>query len=307
MTAVIELEGVSKWYGDVIGLNDVTAQIGPGVTGLLGPNGAGKSTLLRLVMGLQKPKTGTIRVLGENPWGHPESLSRIGYVPEADAPWKRLPARTAALRLARLAGLTEEAAGPAVDGALERVGLAADASRPIRTFSKGMRQRLKFALALMHEPELLILDEPFIGTDPLTRRDLISLIREHAANGGSVLLSTHVLSDVEALTERILVVDKARLRAAGTVPEIRAWLAQYPRTIRITSSQHRRLGAHLWGWHDVQELTTDGDSITVKTTDAEAFLVHLRDFLVESGMPFEAIENLDDDVEAVFRYLVVGK
>ncbi len=298
----VQCDGLSKWYGDVIGLNDLDVDLGSGIVGLLGPNGAGKSTLMRLIMGLQKPSSGSIQVYGDNPWDNTALLERIGYVPEGDAPWRGRTGRAVLERGARLSGVTEDGA---VEQALEDVGLTDAADRRVGTYSKGMRQRLKFALALMHAPDLLILDEPFLGTDPLTRNDLIGLIRGHVQDGGDVILSTHVLSDVEALTERILVLAAGRKQAYGNVHEIRDFLRQYPRRVQLATPDPRGLGATLWTWDEVSSLETDEDGVIIQTSDVDSFQRRLQKHLIASRDPVTAIRQLDDDVQSVFQYLVV--
>src|ERR1051326_2386907 len=175
----------------------------PGVTGLLGPNGAGKTTLFRLATGLLRPSAGEIRVMEENPWDNPKLLRRIGYVPDGDAPWPDETGRRATVLMARLSGMSGNEAETAADESLRRVGLSHAADKKVRAYSRGMQQRLKFGFALLTRPEVMLLDEPLIGTDPITRRDLIDVLREAAAGGAGVVLSTHVLPDVEALTQRI--------------------------------------------------------------------------------------------------------
>jgi len=304
MPPIVSAHHVSLWYRDVIGVNDVSFHLVPGITGLLGPNGAGKSSLIKMLVGLVRPAAGTVQVLGEDPWNNPALMGRLGYVPEAPAPWREDTGRDAAVRAARLAGLVEGGAGQRVDHVLEKVGLTHAADRPVETYSHGMQQRLKFALALLNDPDLLILDEPLLGADPLARRDLIRLMQELAAEGKSILLSTHVLPDVEALTDRIVVVDHGRLLAHGTVAEIRDLLEQYPRTVRITSPDPRAIGAALWDWESVSSIQVEHGALVVRTTDPSDFFPRLQRLLAESDLPFSSIRVPDDSVEAVFRYLV---
>ncbi len=190
---VLEATDLSKWYGDVIAVNDLSFTMQEGITGLLGPNGAGKSTLIKMLVGLMRPSSGKIHVLGEDPWSNSALLKRIGYVPEAPAPWRELSGRECAMRAGRFAGLPAREVEEAVETRMRQVGLTEAAERPVGTYSHGMQQRLKFALALLHDPEFLVLDEPLLGSDPIARRDLIHLMQALAAAGHSILLSTHVV------------------------------------------------------------------------------------------------------------------
>jgi ABC-2 type transport system ATP-binding protein len=302
--AVIATKDLSKWYGDVIAVNDLTVDLKPGVTGLLGPNGAGKSSFIRMTVGLQKPSAGTIRVLDEDPWDNPPLLARIGYVPDGDAPWRDQTGHRAVVLGARLAGLSGEEAEQKAAETLKRVGLGPVADRVVNAYSRGMRQKLKLALALVHDPELLILDEPLLGSDPLSRRDLIHLVQDLAKQGKSALVSTHVLPDVEAMTQRILLLNHGRLMAHGAVGEIRDLLERYPRTVRIGTPEPRALGALLWGWDSVLSLQAEEGAVVVKTQKPQQFYEELQQLLASKDLPFTSVVSLDEDVEAIFRYLV---
>lgn len=305
--SIIQCHGLTKMHRQVIAVNDLTVDISPGITGLLGPNGAGKSTFMRMIMGLQKPSSGSLRVYGAQPWDNHTLLKRLGFVPEGDAPWQEDNAIDVAERVALLSGLEDDAARDAAERHIAQVGLSKDAERPVETFSKGMRQRLKFALALLHDPDLLILDEPLLGADPLTRRDLIEIIRAHAARGGSVLVSSHILSDVEALTEQILVIDSGRRRAYGSIAEIRDWLEQYPRTIRVGTPEPRAMASELSTWDSVVSVEAEEHGIVIRTDAAQTFYQELQSYLTGGEVPFDAIQALDEDIESVFGYLIGGE
>lgn len=302
--AALECNSLSRWYGDVIAVNDVTVEVRPGITGLLGPNGAGKSSLMKMAMGLLRPSAGTLKVLDENPWNNTALLARIGYVPEGDPPWTHLTGRRCAILAGRMAGLSGASAEEAADRALQQTGLAEQAEKVVDAYSRGMRQKLKFALALLHEPELYILDEPLLGSDPLTRRDLIQLIRDLEKQGRSVLVSTHVLPDVEAMTQRILLLNHGRLMAYGEVAEIRDLLERYPRTVRIATPDPRGLGAALWRWDSVLSLQAEDAAVVVRTPKPQEFYRELQQLLIQEKVPFTSLTSPDDNVEAVFRYLV---
>lgn len=294
----------SKWFGDVIAVNDLDLEVKPGITGLLGPNGAGKTTLIRMAMGLQRPSAGDITVLGEDPWDNAGLLRRIGYVPDGDAPWKEMTGLKAVTFGARLSGIEPEPAKKAAAKVLDQVGLSGAADRRVADYSRGMRQRLKFALALVHEPDLLILDEPLIGTDPLTRKDLVALVRRLADDGKSILLSTHVLPDVEAMTQRIALMAHGRLLAHGEVGEIRDLLERFPRTVRVASPSPRETGAALWKLPSVLSVQAEDASVVVRTREPQKFFAELQDAILANGMPFSSVTSLDDNVESIFRYLV---
>jgi ABC-2 type transport system ATP-binding protein len=301
---VVECENLSKWYGDVVGLNNLTVEIDEGITGLLGPNGAGKSTFMRLVTGLIKPSQGWIRVLGEEPWDNTPLRERVGYVPEGSPPWPRDAGRDVLVHGARLGGMTEEEAEAAADRTLEKVGLTDAAEKRVEAYSQGMGQRLKFGLALLHEPELLILDEPLAGTDPIARRDLIDLIERVADEGRSIILTTHVLPNVEAMTQRILLLNHGRLLAHGDVHEIPQMLDQYPRTIEISTDDPLQLREDLAGFQTILSLEAREGSVVVRTEDPSQFYENLQDFLLESDYEFGSIKPLDENVESIFKHLV---
>ena len=301
---VLTCTNLSRFHGDVVGVNDLTLDVQPGITGLLGPNGAGKTTLFRMATGLIKPSAGSILVLDESPWDNPPLLRRVAYVPDGDAPWQDYTGLEAAAHFASLSGLTGASAQRAAGEALSRVGLQGAADKKVAAYSRGMRQRLKFAFATMNDPELWLLDEPLLATDPLTRRDLIGLIKQHAAKGGSVVISTHVLTDVEALTQRIALMAHGRLLAHGDVHEIRDMLERYPRTVRVGTPNPREMGALLWSLPEVLSMEVTEGAVVVKTRQPQAFFSHLQDLLANKDLTFTSVTSLDEDVESIFRYLV---
>src|SRR3954454_23860267 len=231
MTPIIELDGVSKWNGNVIGLNKLTLRLPAGVTGLLGPNGAGKSTLLQLATGQLRSSQGRVRVLGHTVWDNPALNRHIGLCPEQDAFYEWMTGRDFVRTCARLSGLGRRAASVAAERALARVGMTEHMNRAIRGYSKGMRQRTKLAQSIVPEPRVLFLDEPLSGTDPVARRDLIDVIRGLAAGGASVLVSSHVLHEVHALTPNVVLLHRGRLVAEGHVREIRDLIDKHPHRI----------------------------------------------------------------------------
>jgi ABC-2 type transport system ATP-binding protein len=301
---VIELSGLSKWYGEVIGLNNVTAVIGHGITGLVGPNGAGKSTLMGLVMGRLRPNKGTIRVFGQKVWDNPRTLSQIGYCPEGDPFWSNLTGRQFVGFLAAASGMTGSAKRKAVQESIDLTGMAEHAERTIKGYSKGMRQRIKIAQALVHRPKLMILDEPFTGADPVGRHELGHLLRTLAEQNVDMLVSSHVLHEVEALTKQILMIDHGRIIAQGDIRTVRQALHARPHAIRVLVDHPRRLAAHLSCLDVITGLRIVApDSLVIETTSPAQVYVRLPRLILNEGMTVREIAAADDSLEAVFGYL----
>ncbi|MHC4598482.1 MAG: ABC transporter ATP-binding protein [Planctomycetota bacterium] len=303
---LIEAQGLSKWYGQVIGLNDVTVGIGPGVTGLLGPNGAGKTTFLRLMTGQLRPSQGRITLFGESVWNNRNVLSRIGFCPEEDAFYNALSGYQFVTLLARISGLPLREAKRRAAEVLDRVGMAGAMHRRIRGYSKGMRQRTKFAQAIVHDPEFLFLDEPLTGTDPVGRRDLRELITFLATQGKHVVVSSHVLYEVEAMTENFVLIHHGRAVASGNIHEIRALMDGYPHRILIRSSGVRRLAEALIAQTHVLGVEVDGvgKTLRVQTEDPATFFTDLPATVLDAGVDVSEMFSEDDNLNAVFRYLV---
>ena len=305
MTPLVVADHLSKWYGQVIGLNDVSVSIPPGITGLLGPNGAGKSTLLKLLTGQLKPSKGTITVLGEPVWGNPRIFFRIGFCPEQDAFYDRMTGLEWVAGLARLNGLGEPASLSAARYALERVDLMDAANKKIGGYSKGMRQRVKLAQALAHDPELLILDEPLSGMDPIARRRTIRLIKEWAREGRSILVSSHILHEIEAMTSSILLINNGRILAEGDVHQIRDLIDEHPHTVHVKAERPRDLAREFLTRDDVLSLKLEQGAIVVETSRPDSFYRYLTE-LAADGRAGEITEvtSPDDNLQAVFKFLV---
>ena len=302
---VILARGLSKWYGQVIGLNDVTVSIPPGISGLLGPNGAGKSTLLKLVTGQLKPSQGCVQVLGEPIWGNPGAYRRIGYCPDHDAFYERMTGREWLTALLGLSGFEGDRATRAVERALDAVGLANAADRKIGAYSKGMRQRIKLAQAIAHDPDLLVLDEPLAGLDPIGRRRVIDMIRTWARAGRSVVVSSHVLHEIELLTSNILLLNNGRILAEGNVHQIRDLIDEHPHTVRISADDPRRLARHLLGYPHVIAMQLQDGAVVAQTNRPDAFYTELT--RLAAGDQVGAVREVtspDDNLHAVFSYLV---
>jgi ABC-2 type transport system ATP-binding protein len=306
MIPIVEFDAASKWYGNVIGLNKLTLRIPAGVTGLLGPNGAGKSTLLQLATGQLRPSQGTVRVLGQNVWDNPALNRHIGLCPEQDAFYEWMTGRDFVRTCARLSGISGKAAAEATDRALARVGMTEHMNRAIRGYSKGMRQRTKLAQALVHEPRVLFLDEPLTGTDPVARRDMTDVIRGLAAAGCSVLVSSHVLHEVQALTPNVVLLHRGRLVAEGNVREIRDLIDKHPHRIVLVGDHPRALAARLAEFEDVVgiEFLDRGAGLRVETRQPDAFYGRLPGLALEDGLALREVFSEDDNLEAVFKYLV---
>src|SRR5207249_4730668 len=241
MTGVVEAAGISKWYGEVLGLNGFSASFGPGITGLVGPNGAGKSTLFKLLIGQLHSDQGTLRLLGENPWNNVPVKRRLGYCPEHNTLYGWLTGQQFVEALLRLDGMPRSRAEKAAEDALKLVGLSSAAQRPTRTYSRGMRQRAKLAQALAHLPGILILAEPLSGADPLARVQILRTISDFAKAGGHVLMSTHVLYEIERVTNNIVLINNGKAIAAGDIHSIRALIDEHPHAVRLETPQPRQL------------------------------------------------------------------
>jgi len=305
VTPLVVADHLSKWYGQVIGLNDVSVSIPAGITGLLGPNGAGKSTLLKLLTGQLKPSKGTITVLGEPVWGNPRLFFRIGFCPEQDAFYDRMTGLEWIAGLARLNGSGEAASLAAARAALERVDLMDAAGKKIGGYSKGMRQRVKLAQALVHDPELLILDEPLSGMDPIARRRTIRLIKDWAREGRSVLVSSHILHEIEAMTSSILLINNGRILAEGDVHQIRELIDEHPHTVHVRAARPRDLAREFLTRDDVLSLKLEQGAIVVETSKPDSFYRYLTE-LAADGRAGEITEvtSPDDNLQAVFKFLV---
>ncbi|MCU1384058.1 MAG: yxlF 4 [Acidobacteria bacterium] len=306
MTAgVVVADHLSKWYGQVIGLNDVSVTVPAGITGLLGPNGAGKSTFMKLITGQLKPSKGGVAVLGEPIWQNPGLYHRIGFCPEQDAFYDRMTGREWVTALVRLNGVSERAAGEQAARAIEDVELTEAADKKIGAYSKGMRQRIKMAQALAHNPELLILDEPLSGMDPIARRKAIRMIKEWGRAGKSVIVSSHILHEIESMTANILLINQGRILAEGNVHQIRDLIDEHPHTVHIKADQTRALAREFLGHDDVLSLKFEEGAVVVQTGRPDAFYARLTD-LAASGAhgAIHEVTSPDDNLQAVFQYLV---
>ena len=302
---LIAAEHVSKWYGQVIGLNDVTVNVPPGITGLLGPNGAGKSTFMKLITGQLKPSKGSVQVLGEPIWGNPRLYFDIGFCPEQDAFYERMTGLEWVTALVRLNGLGEQEAAAAARRALETVDLMDAANKKIGAYSKGMRQRVKLAQAIVHDPDLLILDEPLGGMDPLARRRSIRLIRDWARAGKSVVVSSHILHEIESMTANILLINNGRILAEGDVHHIRDLIDEHPHTVYVKGEDPRRLAREFLANDDVMSLKFEPGAVVVQTGRPDVFYARLTELAASGEVgAIDEVTSPDDNLQAVFQYLV---
>ncbi|HEY4634213.1 MAG TPA: ABC transporter ATP-binding protein [Candidatus Limnocylindrales bacterium] len=298
----IDLEHVSRWYGNVVAVNDISFALGSGVTGLLGPNGAGKSTLLHLMAGLLAPSAGLVRIAGRPPHGDPAVYRDLGLVPERETIHPYLTGREFARMNADLHELPDARA--AADRAIATVDLTDAADRPIRTYSKGMRQRAKLAGALVHDPRILLLDEPFNGMDPRQRLHMMDLLREMAAAGRVILFSSHILEEVERLAEAVLVVYAGRLAASGDFRSIRRLMTDRPHRFMVHSSDDRRLAALLLAHPSVFGVELADGALAIRTSDFAAFTRTIAPVAQGAGIRLLEVAPTDDSLESVFSYLV---
>jgi ABC-2 type transport system ATP-binding protein len=305
MPPLVHAEQLSKWYGQVSGLNDVTVKIPAGITGLLGPNGAGKSTFMKLMTGQLKPSKGSIKVLGEAIWGNPSVYFRIGFCPEQDAYYDRMTGLEWVTALVRLNGLSDSEAAEAGKRALEQVDLLDAADKKIGAYSKGMRQRVKLAQAIVHDPQLLILDEPLAGMDPIARRKTIRFIKEWARAGKHIIVSSHILHEIESMTSNILLINNGRIVAEGNVHAIRDLIDTHPHTVFVRGADPRALARKFLVDDDLLSLKFEPGAVVVETAKPDAFYARLTELAAsgEAGA-IEEVASPDDNLQAVFRYLV---
>lgn len=299
----IEVRELSKWFGQKVAVSDLTCSFGPGVTGLLGPNGAGKTTLLRMIVGLLAPSDGTVRVLGRDPRRSPDVYRSLAMVPEEDAVYGFQTAR----ELAHYAAVLSGAPSAAVDRAIATVELEDAADRPIAGFSKGMRQRAKVAAALVNDAPVLVLDEPLNGTDPVQRAHLIATFRRLGSAGRTVVVSSHMLGEVERMADRVLAIVDGKLAAAGDVGAIRRAMTDIPYRVRLEADQPRRLAAALLDSEAVEAAAVHGRMVTVESADLLGLGRTLPRLAASLGVHLTLFEPEDLSLESVFRYLVRGR
>jgi ABC-2 type transport system ATP-binding protein len=302
VTETIVLKDASRWYGNVVAVNGMSFTASPGITGLLGPNGAGKSTVLHMLSGFLKPSAGEVTVLGEAAWGNPELYRKLGLVPERESVYGSLSGFEFVRLNARLQGLPEPER--AAREAIRLVDLEDAAERKTGGYSKGMKQRIKVAAALVHDPEVLLLDEPFNGADPRQRLHMTELFRRLAADGRTIIFSSHILEEVERLAERVLVVVGGRLAAAGDFREIRRLMTDRPHTFTLRTSDDRRLAAALVSHDSVLGVELGDGRLTVRTSQLGSFALAIPTIARACDVTVRELRPTDESLEDVFAYLV---
>ncbi|HXO22010.1 MAG TPA: ABC transporter ATP-binding protein [Thermoanaerobaculia bacterium] len=299
---------VSKFYGEVLGVNRVNLSIPPGITSLVGPNGSGKTTLMNLMVGLLRPTQGRIRVLGMSPERPEELFPHLGYSTQYDAFPRGLTGWQFIAGYLRVHGIGRDEAEALTSRALERVNLTEAAPRKVAGYSKGMRQRIKLAQAIAHQPSVLILDEPLNGLDPMARAEVIGLLTELAAGGLHILVSSHILHEVDRISDQVILLNGGYVVAEGHIEGVREEMESHPIQIAVRCSRPSLLASRVFEQDHVVEvkIDDDGGGLLVRTKDADRFYLLLNDVVVESGLTIESVAPNDADVQAVYQYLIEG-
>ncbi len=301
----IDVQNVSKWFGNVVAVNDISFQVLPGITGLVGSNGAGKTTLLRMITGLAKPSEGSVRLFGEPARSDLDLYRRIGVMTEQEAVYDVLTGREFVALAADLHGMSD--VDTAADLAIKRIGLLDVADRALGTYSRGMRQRMRLAVALVNDPELLVLDEPLSGTDPRQRLEFDRLMNELRSEGRTILISTHVLDEIETLADNILLMVAGKLAASGDFHAIRAKLDEQPYNVRVVSSDARAMASALISLETVDSVNVvDEDALVVLSRNVEALQRSIPQIAKEQRVRLLRVEPLDESLESIFGYLAEG-
>lgn len=301
---VISARRLAIWYGAVIGINNISIDFRQGVIGLLGPNGAGKSTLMKCLTGQLRPKTGTVTIHNKNLWQDSSVFMRLGLVPEQDAFYEEMTAHQFVTYLTRLQGFNAHEAGKLADDALDSLSLADRKHEKIRTYSKGMRQRVKIAQALAHKPDVLFMDEPLTGTDPLGRRHIIDLIQEMGDQGKTVIVSSHVLNEVEQMTSEVVLINRGRILADGNVYRIREMIDDHPHTLLLELSKPREFAALLAPFEDIVSIEFTERGLKVATANPDACYDRIPRLALDHKISLHAMSSPDNNLMAVFKYLV---
>jgi ABC-2 type transport system ATP-binding protein len=303
VTDIVVADRLSKWYGHVLGVSDVSWKLGGGIVGLLGPNGAGKSTLIKMLAGLLRPSRGSLTVFGVNPFESIETRARIGYAPEHEKTWDELTPVELVRAMAELAGVPRARSLAAAEAAIAEMGMTEAKHRRIKGFSKGMRQRTKLATAIAHDPDFILLDEPLTGVDPMARIDIVERIRKLGERGKTVVISSHVLYEIEALTRDIVVIYRGQILAEGNVYEIRRLIDRHPHRIRIDCDKPHVLGAALAGADHVARIAFERGAALIETRDPDRCYDALSDIVLSGQVTVASMTSPDNNLGAVFEYL----
>lgn len=305
---LIEAKNVSKWYGDVIALNTFSLEVGPGITGVVGPNGAGKSTFFRMILGLIRPSKGYVLVKGQNPWSNPELMGEIGYLPDHDILPDNISGYDYLSLTGGLRGLERWELEERIQKVSHQVDMIPLLDRKINGYSKGMRQRLKIAGAMIHDPSLLVLDEPLSGTDPTVRKSIFEIIESLRKDGKDVIISSHVLHDIERVTKNVVLLYRGRSVACGTISEIRSLLNQFPHTMVIDCKEPREVARDLMVHDWVRSVDIDpGGELLVRVNEPKMFHESFSKMVVDNGYDIGEVYIKDEDLESIFRYMMGGR
>ncbi len=303
MTPMIQTDHAARWYGQIIAVNDVTLELGPGITGLLGPNGAGKSTLMKMLVGQLRPSKGEVKILGERIWNNPALLRQIGYCPEHEGSYDDLTALELTTALGRLHGLDAAAAKKSAQEMLARLDLSHAMNRRLGEYSKGMRQRAKLAQAMAHDPKVLFLDEPLTGCDPMARVKVLEVVKELGERGCCVVVSSHVLYEIESLTSQIVLIHKGVVLAEGDIYAVRGLIDKHPHLVRVECDKPRELARALVSAEHVLSFGFEGGALTLQTRDPDRCYPAIPEAAETAGVNITALTSPDNNLASVFRYL----
>jgi ABC-2 type transport system ATP-binding protein len=306
LKAVINAENLSKWYGNVLGISEISLEITPGIKGLLGPNGAGKSTFLKILSGQLKPNIGTIKIFGEPVFSNHRLFSRIGFCPEHECFYRGNTGWRQVMFRAKLQGFKQKEAAEKTEAAIDRVGLLDSKDKLIREYSLGMRQRLKLAVAIVHDPDILLLDEPQRGIDPLWRVKIVQLIKEYEKAGKTIIVASHILPEIETMTNDIILIHQGKIFAQGDLHYIRDLMDTHPHMISVECNQGRQLAAMMIDKEYITKIRfyPGNKRMTFDTNQRDQFFDLLNRLIVEHDLEIEEISSPDDNLQAVFDYLV---
>jgi len=305
---LIQLDNVSRWYGEVIGVNRVTVTLRPGITGLVGPNGAGKTTLMNMITGMIRPSQGTVLVGGVPPWGSLTTMHRIGYCSQVDSFFERMSGREFIESLLMLRGWMRSHARSAATHALEQLRMTPNMNRRIQSYSKGMRQRTKVALAIAHNPEIVVLDEPLDGLDAVGRHEMVELIRLFGREGRNVIISSHVLHEIEAMTNNILLVSGGYLLAEGDVREVRTSLRKHPNRVYLRCADPRAAAVFFMNRPNILSTKVEelDHAVLIETRDLDLFYSDLNTLVLDRGADVSLVTVADENISSIFGYLAGG-
>jgi ABC-2 type transport system ATP-binding protein len=301
--SVVAADNVSKWYGHVLGVSDVSWTLKGGIVGLLGPNGAGKSTMIKMMCGLLQPSRGSLTVFGKDPFTDVEVRRRIGYAPEHEKTWDELTALELVTAMAELAGVPHNRSREAARASLAQMGMSYAETRRVKGFSKGMRQRTKLATATVHDPDFILLDEPLTGVDPKARIDIVEQIKKLGEAGKTIVISSHVLYEIEALTTDIVVIYRGQVLAEGNIYEIRKLIDRHPHRIRIECDKPRQLASIIAPEDHVARIGFERGAVLIETRDPDRCYEKIGDAILGNSIAVTSMTSPDNNLGAVFEYL----